>query len=77
MKQLALPSNKKYTWFITWYGNHGDHYCLHCFHSYKTLNALRNHEKLCENHDYSNVKMSNDDNKYIASTLGKKKFKST
>ena len=43
--------------------NHGDHYCLNCFHSYRALNALKNHEKLCENHDYSNVKMPNDDNK--------------
>ena len=31
--------------------NHGDFYCLNCFHSYRTLNALKNHEKLCENHD--------------------------
>ena len=49
--------------------NHGDHYCLNCFHLYRTLNALKNHEKLCENHDYCNVKMPNDDNKYISSTL--------
>ena len=49
--------------------NHGDHYCLNCFHSYRTLNALKNHEKLCENHDYCNVKMPNDDSKYISSTL--------
>ena len=51
--------------------NHGDFYCLNCFHSYRTLNALKNHEKLCENHDYCNVKMPNDDNKYISSTSGK------
>ena len=51
--------------------NHSDHYCLNCFHSYRTLNALKNHEKLCENHDYCNVKMPNEDNKYISSTLGK------
>ena len=23
--------------------NHGDHYCLNCFHSYRTFNALKNH----------------------------------
>ena len=51
--------------------NHGDFYCLNCLHSYRTLNALKNHGKLCENHDYCNVKMPNDDNKYISSTLGK------
>ena len=51
--------------------NHGDFYCLNCFHSDRTLNALKNHEKLYENHDYCNVKMPNGDNKYISSTLGK------
>ena len=51
--------------------NHGDFYCLNCLHSYRTLNALKNHEKLCENHDYCNVKMPNEDSKYISSTLGK------
>ena len=50
--------------------NHGDFYCLNRFHSYRTLNALKNHEKLCENHDYCNVKMPNEDNKNISSTLG-------
>ena len=51
--------------------NHGDVYCLNCFHSYRALNALKNHEKLCENHDYCKAKMPNEDNKYISSTLGK------
>ena len=51
--------------------NHDDLYCLNCLHSCRTLNALKSHDKLCENHDYCNVKMPNDDNKYISSTLGK------
>ena len=51
--------------------NHGDFYCFNCLHSYKTLNALKTHEKLCENHDYCNVKMPNEDKKYISNTLGK------
>ena len=55
--------------------NHGDFYCLNCFHSYRTLNALKNHEKLCENHDYCNVRMPNEDNKYISSTFGKKSLR--
>ena len=36
--------------------NHGYFYCLNCLHSYRTLNALKKHEKPCENHDYCNVK---------------------
>ena len=32
--------------------NHnGDFYCLNCFHSYRTKNKLKNHEKLCSDHD--------------------------
>ena len=45
--------------------NYGDQYCLNCFHSERTLNGLKNYEKLCLNHHYCNVKMPNDDNKYI------------
>ena len=51
--------------------HNGDFYCLKCFHSYRTLNALKTQEKLCEDHDYCNIKMPNDDNKYISSTSGK------
>ena len=32
--------------------NHnGDIYCLNCFYSYRTDNALKKHERLCNNHD--------------------------
>ena len=32
--------------------NHGDFHCLNCLHFDRTLDALKNHEKLCENHKY-------------------------
>ena len=48
--------------------HNGDFCCLNCFHSYRTLNALKNHEKVCEDHDYCNVKMPDDDYKYISGT---------
>ena len=51
--------------------HNGDFCCLNCFHSYRTLKALKNHEKICEGQDYCTVKMPNDDNKYISSTSGK------
>ena len=51
--------------------HNGDFYYLNCFHSYRTLKALKNHEKICEGQDYCSVKMPNDDNKYISSTSGK------
>ena len=37
--------------------NNGDFYCLNCFHSYCTLNKLKKHERVCNNHDYCRVDM--------------------
>ena len=37
--------------------HHGDFYCLNCWHSFGTDNALKRHEKLCDNNDYCNVEM--------------------
>ena len=38
-------------------GNNGDFYCLNCFHSYGTLNKLKKHERVCNNHDYCRIDM--------------------
>ena len=35
--------------------HHGDFYCLNCFDSYRTLNKLKKHEEVCNNHDYYRV----------------------
>ena len=32
-------------------------YCLNCFHSYRTHNKLKKHERVCNNHDYCRVDM--------------------
>ena len=37
--------------------HHGDFYCLNCFHSYSTLNKLKKHERVCNNHDYCRIDM--------------------
>ena len=37
--------------------NNGDFYCLNCFHSHCTLNKLKRHERVCNNHDYCHVDM--------------------
>ena len=42
-----------------------DFYCLNCFSSYRTKNKLKQHKKICENHDYCHVEMPNEDNKII------------
>ena len=33
--------------------NHRDFYCLNCLHSCRTDNALKKHERLCENNDFA------------------------
>ena len=38
--------------------NRGDFYCLNCFQSCTTKNKLKKHKKVCENHDYCYVEMS-------------------
>ena len=56
--------------------NHNrDFYCLNYFHSYRTINKLKNHEQLPQNHDFCNLKLPNEDNKYISSTSGKNTLK--
>ena len=37
--------------------NNGDFYCLNCFHSYRTLNKFKKHERVCNNHDYCRIEM--------------------
>ena len=38
--------------------NHdGDFYGLNCFHSYRTHDKLKKHERVCNNHDYCRVDM--------------------
>ena len=38
--------------------DYGHFYCLNCLHSFRTDNALKKHERLCENNDYCSVGMS-------------------
>ena len=37
--------------------NNEDFYCLNCFHSYRTLNKLKKHKKVCNNHEYWHIDM--------------------
>ena len=55
--------------------HNGDFYCLNCFHSYRTHEKLKKHEKLCEDNDFCSLKLPNGDNKYISSTSGKNTLK--
>ena len=56
--------------------NHcGDFYCLNCLHSFKTDNALKRHERLCDNNDYCNVEMPTQFNKTLKYNCGEKSLK--
>ena len=55
----------------------GDFYCLNCFHSYHTNNALKKHERLCNNHDYCHVEIPKGDEKNIKIQPQRKIIKSS
>ena len=56
--------------------NHnGDFYCLNCFHSYRTHNKLKKHEKVCNNNDYCHVDMPKEDEKILKYNHGEKSLK--
>ena len=42
-----------------------DFYCLNFLHSFRTENALKRHERLCDNNDYCNVEMPTQFNKTL------------
>ena len=43
----------------------GDFYCLGCLNLFRRDNALKRHERLCDNNDYCHVEMPNKDNKAL------------
>ena len=52
--------------------NHnGDLHSLNCLHSYRTKSKLKKHEKICKNHDFCHLKMSDVDNNILESKPGK------
>ena len=56
--------------------NHvGNFYCLNYFHSYRTKNRLKKLERVCNDHDYCYVEMSDEDNKILKYNHGKKSIR--
>ena len=56
--------------------NHnGDFYCLNWFHPYTTEKKLRKHERICENHDFCNLKMPDEDDKILKYIPGEKSLR--
>ena len=50
--------------------NHGDFYSLNCLHSLRIDNALKRHERLCDNIDYYHVEMPTKFNKTLKYNRG-------
>ena len=57
--------------------NVGDFYCLNYFHSYRTKNKLKEHERVCNDHDYCYVEMPNKGNKILKFNNGEKALKAS
>ena len=56
--------------------NHdGDFYCLNCLHSFRTDNALKKHERLCDINDYCRVEMPTQFNKTLKYNYGEKSLR--
>ena len=56
--------------------NHNEYfYYLNCLYSFRTENALKKHERLCENNDYCSVEMPTKLNKILKYNHGKKSLK--
>ena len=43
----------------------GDFYCLNCFHSFRTENKFKSHEKVCENKDLCGIVMPSEKDKIL------------
>ena len=55
--------------------NNCDFYCLNWLHSYCTENALKNHERLCSNHDYCEIIMPTKDKNIVKYNSAEKSLK--
>ena len=55
--------------------NNRDFYCLGCLNSFRTDNAFKRHERLCDNNDNCYVEMPTKDNKTLNCNHGEKSLK--
>ena len=56
--------------------NHdGNFYCLNCFHSYTTEKKLKNHQRICKDHNFCHVKIPDENNKILKYNPGEKSLK--
>ena len=74
---MALSGNKNISGLLRRItSNHnGDFYCLNCFHSYTIKRKLKRHERVCEDHDFCDTLIPDEDNKSLKYKPGEKSLK--
>ena len=68
-RMLALSCSKKTVCIVKRINikkHRGDFYCLNCFHSFRTENKLKSHEKVCKNKDFCGIVMSSEKDEILA-----------
>ena len=55
--------------------NNGDFYCFGCLQPYRSDNALKKHERLCNKHDHCEPVMPSEDKKILQYNSGEKSLK--
>ena len=55
--------------------HNGDFYCLNFFHPYTTEKKLRKYKRICNHHEFCNLKMPVEDNKILKYVSGEKSLK--
>ena len=56
--------------------NHNEDFpCLGCLHSYRTDNAVKKHERLCNKHDYCDIRMPSEEKNILKYNSGEKSLK--
>ena len=71
---LAVRSLSSLLRGISW-SNNGGFYCLNCFHSNRSLNKLKRHERVCNSHDYCHVDMLEEGKNILKYSPGNKSLK--
>ena len=82
---LMITDGKKWDYLVVTYlsalfkgklsNHHEDFYCLKCFNSYTTKNKLKEHEKICSNHDSCHIEMPKCFEKILKYNPGEKSLK--
>ena len=82
---LMITDGKKWDYLVVTYlsalfkgklsNHHEDFYCLKCFNSYTTKNKLKEHEKICNNHDSCHIEMPKCFEKILKYNPGEKSLK--